>query len=268
MRVPRIRMQMAIKITAVMLMASLALALLAGGPAAADQESADPQGKGGPKVKAPPKPSPPSDIKVVYVPPKRGAPDGRVAGGTRGAGVEWPVLSAVAPEHTGLTVQEHPTLYWFLSKTVTQPLRLTITDDQAEPPLIDTRFTPPVFPGIQGVRLADYGLRFLPGIHYRWLITLVPDPDHPSAYIFAGGAIERAELPDALFKQLAGAGQLEAATLYAKEGFWYDAVTALSEMIHVAPQDPYLRAQRAGLLKQVGLPEEAAYEVSQAKERK
>jgi hypothetical protein len=267
-RVPRIRMQMAIKITAVMLMASLALALLAGGPAAAEQEPADLQGKGGPKVEAPPEPSPPSDIKVVYVPPKRGAPDGRVSGGTRGAGPEGPVLSALAPDHTGLTAQEQPTLFWFLSNPTTQPLRLTITDDQAGPPLIDSRLTPPISPGIQGVRLADHGVRLLPGIHYRWLITLVPDPDHPSAYIFAGGAIERRALPEQLSKKLAGASQLEVAALFAKEGFWYDAVTTLSEMIHAAPQDPNLRAQRAGLLEQVGLPEAAAYDVSQAIEKK
>lgn len=261
-------MQMTLRMTAGIGIAILVFNVQCAGLAFAKQKSADPQGKTSPKVETPPKPSPPSDIKVVYVPPKRGAPDGRVSGGTRGVGVEWPVLSAVAPEHTGLTVQEHPALYWFLSKTVTQPLQLTITDDQSGQPLIDTRIAPTSSPGIQGARLADHGARLLPGVHYRWRITLVPDPDHPSGFIFAGGAIERAELPDTLFKQLAGAGQLEAAALYAKEGFWYDAVTALSEMIHVAPQDPYLRAQRAGLLEQVGLPEEAAYEVSQAKNRK
>ncbi len=268
MRVPRIRMQIAIKITAVMLMASLALALLAGGPAAAEPESADLQGKGGPKVEAPPEPSPPPDAKVVYNPPKRGAPDGRVAGGTRGAGPEGPVLSALAPDHTGLTVREQPTLFWYLSKATTQPLLLTITDDQVGPPLIDTRLTPPIPPGIQGVRLADLGARLLPGVHYRWLITLVPDPDHPTGYIFAGGAIERMALPEPLSKKLAGASQLEVAALYAKEGFWYDAVTTLSEMIHAAPHDPNLRAQRAGLLEQVGLSEAAAYDVSQAIEKK
>ena len=250
------------------LIASLVLALLHGSPAQANQDPADPQGKGSPKVETPPQSSPPPDVKVVYVPPKRGSPDGRVTGGTRGAGPEWPVLSALAPEHTGLTVREHPTLYWFLSKAATQPLRLTITEDQAGQSLIDTRIPPPISPGIQGVRLADHGVRLLPGIHYRWLITLVPDPTHPSGYLFAGGAIERAELPETLSKQLTGAGQLEAAALFAKQGFWYDAVTSLSEMIHAAPHDPNLRAQRAGLLEQVGLPDVAAYDLSQAKDRK
>jgi len=260
--------QMSIKVFAGMRITALVFIILIANPVSADQKSADPQRKGGPKVEAPPQSSPPPVAKVVYNPPKRGAPDGRVAGGTRGAGAERPVLSALAPEHTGLTVQEHPTLYWFLSKAVTQPLRLTITDDQAGPPLIDTRIPPPVSPGIQGVRLADLGARLLPGIHYRWLITLGPDPDHPSGYIFAGGAIERMAFPEPLSKKLAGGSQLEVAALYAKEGFWYDAVTTLSEMIHAAPHDPDLRAQRAALLKQIGLQEAAEYDVSQATEKK
>ncbi len=248
--------QMTIKVIAGMGIAPLVFIVLFANPlpVPAGQGSAASQGKDGPKV--------------VYVPPKRGAPDSRVGAGSRGIGVEWPVVSAVAPEHTGLTVREQPTLFWFLSKAATQPLRLTITEAQGDQPLIDTRIIPPSSPGIQGVRLADYGVRLLPGVHYRWRITLVPDPDHPSGYIYAGGAIERAELPETLSKQLVGAGQLEAAALYAKEGFWYDAVTTLSEMIHAAPRDPNLRAQRAGLLAQVGLPEAAAYDMSKASEKK
>jgi len=50
-----------------------------------------------------------------YQPPLRGAPGGRVGGGTRGTGRETFVLSVLAPDHTGLTVSEQPALYWFIS---------------------------------------------------------------------------------------------------------------------------------------------------------
>ena len=43
----------------------------------------------------------------VYKPPLRGAPGGRVGGGTRGTPRDLFVLSALAPDHSGLTVQEH-----------------------------------------------------------------------------------------------------------------------------------------------------------------
>src|SRR5262249_9720599 len=52
----------------------------------------------------------------VYKPPLRGAPGGRVGGGTRGSGSVRDVfiLSALAPDHMGLTVAEQPSLYWFI----------------------------------------------------------------------------------------------------------------------------------------------------------
>lgn len=53
----------------------------------------------------------------VYQPPLRGAPGGRVGGSSRGAGDELPSLYALAPDHTGLTAQEQPCLYWYLSQS-------------------------------------------------------------------------------------------------------------------------------------------------------
>jgi len=52
----------------------------------------------------------------TYRPPLRGAPGGRVGGGTRGIGDEFITLLVLAPNHVGLTVQGQPTLYWYLSK--------------------------------------------------------------------------------------------------------------------------------------------------------
>src|SRR5688572_21778645 len=51
----------------------------------------------------------------VYNPPPRGAPGGRVGGGTRGPGQrDVFVLSVLAPDHSGLTSSEQPSLYWFI----------------------------------------------------------------------------------------------------------------------------------------------------------
>src|SRR5262249_44535388 len=65
----------------------------------------------------------------VYKPPLRGAPGGRVGGGTRGAsGRDIFVLSVLAPDHTGLTIQEQPSLFWFISNDTSLPVELTIVD--------------------------------------------------------------------------------------------------------------------------------------------
>src|SRR3712207_1026765 len=57
----------------------------------------------------------------VYKPPVRGAPEGRVGGGTRG-GDQTFMLSVLAPRHTGWTVQEQPVLYWYLTKAISTPI--------------------------------------------------------------------------------------------------------------------------------------------------
>src|SRR5919108_5443556 len=131
----------------------------------------------------------------VYVPPRGGAPGGRVGGSTRGIGAP-PTLSALAPDHTGLTAQEQPSLFWYLSKPTTYPIEVTIRDDQAIKPLLETRIRGPVQPGMQRVRLADYGVRLSPGVPYRWFVALVVDPDSRSRDMLAGGTVERIALPE------------------------------------------------------------------------
>src|SRR5713101_569860 len=50
---------------------------------------------------------------IIYKPPKRGAPGGREGAGTRGLRDSL-TLAVLAPkDHTGLTAQEQPVLYWY-----------------------------------------------------------------------------------------------------------------------------------------------------------
>ena len=95
----------------------------------------------------------------VYKPPLRGSPVGRVAGGTRGILDEYPsLLCVITPDHTAFTVRDQPQLYWFLGTLTTYPIELTIIEDQAIYPLLEMRIGSPKQPGIQTVRLADYGI--------------------------------------------------------------------------------------------------------------
>jgi Domain of Unknown Function (DUF928) len=190
---------------------------------------------------------------TVYKPPKRGTPGGRVGGGTRGTQREVFVLSVLAPDHTGLTTSEQPSLYWFISGSTSLPVELTVMDPEGVQPILETRLAAPIQPGVHGVRLADHNIRLKPGAAYRWFVTVVPDSDRRSKDILAGGAIERVDVPSDLKAKLATAKKPELFSLYADAGMWYDAVAAISEAIDAAPQDQALRKQRAELLSQVGL---------------
>jgi hypothetical protein len=194
-----------------------------------------------------------ADAKVpVYKLPTRGAPGGRVGGGTRGDKNVF-VLSVLAPDHSGLTTSEQPSLYWFISNSTSLPIELTVIDSKGIKPLLETKLPAPAKAGIQRVRLADYNIRLAPGVAYRWFVAVVPDSDRRSKDILAGGAIERVDVPTDLKAKLVKASKPELYSLYADAGIWYDAVAAISEMIDAAPQDQALRKQRAELLSQVGL---------------
>jgi uncharacterized protein DUF928 len=189
----------------------------------------------------------------VYNPPSRGAPGGRIGGGTRGGGNIF-VLSVLAPDHSGFTTSEQPSLYWFISKPTALPIELTVMDSQGIKPLLETKLPSPAEPGIQRVRLADYNVHLAPGAAYRWFVAVVPDADRRSKDILAGGAIERVDLQEDVKAKLAQASDNEVPFVYAQAGLWYDALKSISDLIDAAPQNQELRNERTALLKQVGLP--------------
>lgn len=212
-----------------------------------------------PKVEGEMKKSAAPTPTLIYKPPVRGAPGGRIGGGTRGITQTF-MLSALVPNHTGLTLQEQPVLYWYLTKPISSPIEFTLTDEGIKP-LLEKRLNPPFQPGIQRVRLGDYGVRLSPGKHYQWFVALVTDPERRSKDSLAGGTIERIDFPEQLSVKLSRAGKSQAPQIYAEAGLWYDALAAISDLIDAAPTDTALRSQRASLLQQGGLTEIAEYDL-------
>ena len=202
---------------------------------------------------------------VLYQPPRGiGAPSAgrRVGGGTRGTNKSIPILSVLAPGHTGQTVREQPDLYWFASDVVTNPVELTLTLEKGDAPLLEKRLQAPTKAGIQRVRLADYGVKLVPGERYIWSIALVFDPKRRSKDIIAMGAIERVERADMNPEALTAAPTTDAFYRFAADGLWYDAVMVISEMIETAPADLVLRKHRVDLLDQVDLPEVGNFDLA------
>ena len=196
-----------------------------------------------------------SDEAPVYKPPLRGAPGGRIGGSTRGAGHPVFLVSVLAPDHTGLTTSEHPSLYWYISGTASSPVEITVVDPRAIKPLLQITLPAPVAAGVHSIRLGEHGVRLQLGVGYRWYVAVVTNANRRSKDILAGGAIERVETPDGLRAALAKISPSNTSSLFAEVGLWYDAVASVSALIDSAPQDPNLRGPRAALLAQVGLTE-------------
>ena len=199
---------------------------------------------------------------LLYQPPRGlGAPSAgrRVGGGTRGTNKSVPILSVLAPGHTGLTIREQPDLYWFASDVVTNPVELTLTLEKGDTPLLEKPLPVPLKAGIQRVRLSDYGVKLITGERYNWSIALVLDPKRRSKDIIAMGAIERVERAGI---NLAATPTTDTFYRFAADGLWYDAVMVISELIESALNDMALRKQRVELLDQVDLPEVGSFDLN------
>lgn len=186
------------------------------------------------------------------------APRGRVGSGVRGGGGEGSLILPLAPDHLGFTIEEQPSLYWFLSQDTSSALVFTLRDDRSISPIIETRLPSPLAQaGVHRISLKDLGIKLEVDVPYKWYVTLLQGPEASSRDIVAGGTIERMPFVDWL-SLCQGKG--DAVSRYAECGIWYNAIAAISEQIEALPNDAGLRCKRASLLKQVNLSEIAKYD--------
>jgi hypothetical protein len=203
---------------------------------------------------------------VRYSAPPHSASQVRVNGvAGRGGHVKLPDLFVLTPEHVGLTVQEQPTIFWYLSASTDTKLKVTITKDGEDEPLLETQL--PATKGIQRLSLAEKNVKLEPDVQYQVNFALIPDEKNRSEDLCASGMIKRVKPPQSLVAKLvARADPLDRAIAYAKGGIWYDALSVISDEIDrkdaQAAQAAAMRRHRAELMEQVSLPDVANYDLA------
>jgi hypothetical protein len=209
-------------------------------------------------AKPAPAPTPAQPTKVIYRAAKGSAPAARVTGGSRGSGDTSITLDVLAPDDTGLTTQEKPSLFWYQSKPAKARFELTLTEEDKIKPVLQVNVERAANAGIQRLRLSEHAVTLAPGVEYKWVVALVTDPDNRSSDLVASGFIKRVEPSSELKAKIAGASTASLPAIYAEAGIWHDALSTLSDMIEAHPENKSLVAQRAELLRQVGLKAAAA----------
>lgn len=191
---------------------------------------------------------------ALYTPPKKLTPRARIGGTLRGVESTQPEIVALVPDHVGWTAKQAPTLNWFLSKPTTTPLRFTLNDDRKILPIYEASLPPPSAAGVQSIDLKALGITLEPNVQYRWFVSAVRNPDAPSQDVVAGGMIERCEFNECMIERyIVLSCDPDSVRTNAVNGFWYDAMGCLCNLIEKSPKDPSLRRLRAALLRQVGL---------------
>jgi len=208
--------------------------------------------------------SPSSGVK--FRPPTTGAPSVRVTGGSRGSGDTAITLDVLAPDDTGVTTREQPSLFWFQSKPADAKFELTLLQENKVNPLVQVTVQRSTKAGIQRMKLSDHGVKLAVGVEYQWVVALVTDPDNRSSDLVASGVIKRVEPSADLKEKIAKATPASLAGVYAESGIWYDALSVLTDQIEANPDNKTLRETRADLLRQVGLKAAAGSEVAVVKQ--
>ena len=191
--------------------------------------------------------------RLVYVPPRRGTLLTRVGGSARNTDDPKPGVVVITPEHTGLTANPQPALYWYLSKAIGTRFEFALVNDLKVDPILHIISDGDMPAGFNHIDLAERGITLEPGVEYKWSVVLVQDPGQRSVDIVSSGHIEYVTPPAALQAELENATPVEAVRILAGAGYWYDTFAQLSGWIATDPGNSTLREERAALLKQVGL---------------
>lgn len=163
---------------------------------------------------------------IQFKPPKLGAPDARVGGGTRSITKALSQVQAstseqiqlIAANQTRMTSQAAPTLYWYASNIPPYEVEITVQQGTGKP-LLKKNIGVIKSVGIQSIRLADYGVALTSGQTYIWSVALITDSAHRANDLLANSTIryEKSSAP------LTDVAEMDAA------GYWYDAAAQLVE---------------------------------------
>lgn len=196
--------------------------------------------------------NPPAPTTAVpeYKPVVSGAPTRRVGGGTRGNATAPLMIAVLTPEQAGKTLNPSPKLYWAIYSKQSQKITLSLNDPN-KPEAVLEKVLPAVKEGIHSFDLAAEGIKLSKDVEYEWSVTVM-NADGSLSNSYSSGSIIYVNKPASLENELKGKDA--PAFVYAKQGFWYDALQSLSESMEQHPENAVnLRQQRAALLSQVGL---------------
>ena len=154
--------------------------------------------------------------------------------------------------HLGLTRLAHPNFWVYKPQTTAQTAEFSLFDEQRKG-IYQGNLPVPKQAGLVSIHLPDTAPPLAKNQSYNWTLALVCNPTDRTEDWVVGGWIERIEPTDNLKQQIANAPAAERISLYARQGFWYDALNTLVELQRTQPSNPTLNTTWAKLLKSGGL---------------
>jgi hypothetical protein len=186
----------------------------------------------------------------------RGRPSRRVGTGSRGEcpPVQVPVTALIPAKNPGLTVEEHPTFWFFV------PYQFSNTSggefalqDEANNDVYRTSFKLLGTPGIVSLSVPST-VTLEVNKTYQWYFKIYCSQQNLSNPIFVHGWVQRKALKPDLERLLQAAkDKRKRIAIYAENGIWYSALTELAKLRFTEPKNTVFINDWANLLRDVGL---------------
>ncbi|KOR31631.1 hypothetical protein TI05_12365 [Achromatium sp. WMS3] len=198
--------------------------------------------------------------KFAYRPPNLGTATHRTGAALRQLKFGT-FVQVLVPNHVALTNNSQPRLYWYYvlrsRKRYIQEFQIRLKD--SDKLLFKKRLPMLNQNGIESIDLAKYGITLKPNKIYVWQISLQQQriiKYRTSRTITSKGEIKHIDT-NSISNNTA---PNERPYLAASQGFWYDALDGVSQLINQGQNSSYWHNQRAILLTQGNLKNAAKYD--------
>jgi len=190
---------------------------------------------------------------------RQGLPGRRISGGSRSpstsclATPDQPVIALIPEDNVGLTLSEHPTL-WFSLPAVSTDRNLEFgLFDQTGETVYKKTLEASGEAGLTQLRIPETEAPLEVDKSYRWYLSVVCNPQSRSEDLFVTGWIKRVQPGQEISQQLTHATAQERLSLYETSALWYDALTTLIELRRNNPTAPELAQRWDTLIDSVNL---------------
>ena len=163
-------------------------------------------------------------------------------------------LLLLAPPRAAVTTQAQPSLFWYVSRAVSDPIKITITNKTNPGELFEiTLNANQVREGIQRLDLSRLDVTLHPGQEYEWAAMILVDLNAPARNPSAKSSIWRHLAPPDVAGEISIAPRRrDRARIAAKRGVWVDALALINDLAEERPNDPAVLQDLKDLLSGAG----------------
>jgi hypothetical protein len=162
-------------------------------------------------------------------------------------------LKCLAPAMAN-TASPQPVLYWTLSATKPgASLQLELSNANTGEIILEKTLNMPATAGVQKIALGEYNIFLQENIVYQWTVILQTDASNPALDKFDSARIKYLKPDSTQHKSLAAANINTRPNIYAKQGYWYDALSEIMIAKEKHPDNHSVARAYDALMAQTGI---------------